>query len=254
MIFDSHAHYDAEAFHQDRDSLLASMREKNVGAVVNVGSSLEGARATVELARRWQMVYGAVGIHPSDVGDLNEEAFQWLSQAAEEEKVVAIGEIGLDYYWDTEPRETQKYWFRRQLELAREKDMPVIIHSREAAQDTLELIREAGGPAYSMVIHCFSYSVEMAREYLNMGYYLGIGGVLTFKNGRKLKEVVDYMPMDRILLETDCPYLSPVPFRGKRNDSSMLVYVAEEISKIKGLDMEQVLEATWNNAKEFYRL
>ena len=144
MIFDSHAHYDAEAFHQDRDSLLASMREKNVGAVVNVGSSLEGARATVELARRWQMVYGAVGIHPSDVGDLNEEAFQWLSQAAEEEKVVAIGEIGLDYYWDTEPRETQKYWFRRQLELAREKDMPVIIHSREAAQDTLARLEAEG--------------------------------------------------------------------------------------------------------------
>lgn len=254
MIFDSHAHYDAEAFDEDRDSLLSSMEERKVGCIVNVGASLPGCRATLELAGRYPMVYGAIGVHPDDTKELDEDSFRWLSQALDQEKVAAVGEIGLDYYWDNTPRDVQKYWFRRQLELAREKNMPVIIHSREAAKDTLDMIQEEGGPDFSMVIHCFSYSVEMARAYLDMGYYLGIGGVLTFKNGRKLKEVVDYMPADRILLETDCPYLAPVPFRGKRNDSTLLTYVAEEIGRIKGMDTEQVLEITWNNAKRFYRL
>ena len=254
MIFDSHAHYDAEAFDKDRDSLLSSMEVRKVGCIVNVGASLNGCRATLELTERYPMVYGAIGVHPDDTRELDEDSFRWLSQALDKKKVVAVGEIGLDYYWDNTPRDVQKYWFRRQLELAREKNMPVIIHSREAAKDTLDVIQEEGGPDFSMVIHCFSYSVEMARAYLDLGYYLGIGGVLTFKNGRKLKEVVDYMPADRILLETDCPYLAPVPRRGKRNDSGLLIHVAEEIGRIKGLDAEQVLEITWNNAKVFYRL
>lgn len=253
-IFDTHAHYDDEAFDTDRETLLASMDEQGVGRIVNVSASLSEIQKTLELIERYPFIYGAAGVHPDDTKELNEDNFEQIRRAAVHEKMVAIGEIGLDYYWDSSDRETQKKWFLRQLELARELDKPVIIHSREAAQDTLELIRQAGGSDFSMVIHCFSYSTELAREYLNMGYYLGIGGVVTYKNGRKLKEVVSYMPLDRILLETDAPYLTPVPFRGKRNSSEKIHYVVEEIARLKNVSQEEVLETTWDNACRFYRL
>lgn len=253
-IFDTHAHYDDEAFDADREELFASMRDQGVERIVNVSASLHEIEETLKLVERCPFIYGAAGVHPDDTKELNEENFEQVRRAAMHEKMVAVGEIGLDYYWDSSDRETQKKWFLRQLELARELDKPVIIHSREAAQDTLELIKAAGGPDFSMVIHCFSYSTEIAREYLNMGYYLGIGGVVTYKNARKLKEVVSFMPLDRILLETDAPYLTPVPFRGKRNSSDKIRFVVEEIAHLKDVSIDEVLETTWDNACRFYRL
>lgn len=253
-IFDTHAHYDDEKFNEDREALLLSMAEQDVERIVNVSASLEEIQATLQLIDQYPFLYGAAGVHPDETKTLDEENFNQIREALKHQKMVAVGEIGLDYYWDATDRDVQKKWFIRQLELAKELDKPVIIHSREAAQDTLEIIKAAGGPDFNMVIHCFSYSVEMAREYLNMGYYLGIGGVVTYKNGRKLKEVVEYMPLDRILLETDAPYLSPVPFRGKRNSSEKIHYVAEEIARLKQVSKEEVLETTWKNACEFYHL
>lgn len=252
-IFDTHAHYDDAAFDEDREELLAGMAGAGVVKIVNAAASLSSVGTTARLAGKYPFLYGTAGVHPDEVGELNEETFAWLSQAAGGDKIVAVGEIGLDYYWDKEGHEDQKRWFVRQLDLARQLGLPVVVHSREAAQDTLDIIkREAGDLCCD--IHCFSYGVELAREYLSRGHYLGIGGVVTFKNARKLKEVVEYMPLDRILLETDCPYLAPVPHRGKRNSSKNLPYVAEAIASIKGISAERVVEATYENAMRFYRL
>lgn len=254
MIFDTHAHYDDKAFDEDREELLASLREHGIEAVVNVGASIAGTKRTLELTRRWPFFYGAVGVHPNETAELDEEKLEWLKQVSAEPKVVAIGEIGLDYYWDDPERDVQKKWFDRQLELAREVGLPVVIHSRDAAKDTLDMMKAAKAGEIGGVIHCFSYGVEMAREYLNMGFFIGIGGVLTFKNARKLKEVAAYAPIERIVLETDCPYLAPVPYRGKRNSSLNLPYVVEELAQIKGLTPEEIVEITNRNARRLYRL
>lgn len=254
MIFDSHAHYDDHAFDEDREQLLASLREHGVGTVVNVGASLEGVQRTISLAEKYPFIYGAVGIHPDEVGALNEESFAWLREQCLLKKTVAVGEIGLDYYWDKENHGLQKEWFIRQLRLAEELKLPVIIHSREAAADTMEILKQEYSPEVPVVVHCYSYSPEMAREYLKMGYYLGIGGVVTFKNAKKLKEVVQTAPLDRLLLETDCPYLAPVPNRGKRNDSRNLIYVAEAVGELKGVSAEEVICVTEENARSFYGL
>ena len=252
-IFDTHAHYDDVAFDKDRDTLLDSMAGAGVSRIVNAAASLSSTETTARLAARCPFVYGTAGVHPDEVGELNEETFAWLSRAAGGPKIVAIGEIGLDYYWDKEGHEEQKRWFVRQLELARTLDLPVVVHSREAAQDTLDIIKnEAQGLCCD--IHCFSYGVELARAYLEQGHYLGVGGVVTFKNAKKLKEVVAYMPLDRLLLETDCPYLAPVPHRGQRNDSRYLTFVAEGIAAIKGISPKRVVEQTYENAMRFYRL
>ncbi|MBP3700352.1 MAG: TatD family hydrolase [Lachnospiraceae bacterium] len=252
-IFDTHAHYDDEAFDSDRDQLLADMREAGVTMIVNAAASLKSTASTGRLVVQYPHMYGTAGVHPDEVGELNEETFTWLKAAAKKDKIVAIGEIGLDYYWDKEQHDAQKYWFIRQLGLARELGLPVVVHSREAAQDTLDIVREHASDLVCD-IHCFSYGVEMAREYLNRGHYLGVGGVVTFKNGRKLKEVVEYMPLDRLLLETDCPYLAPVPYRGKRNSSLYLPHVVDAIAEIKGVSREKVIETSYQNAKRFYRL
>ncbi|MCI6887843.1 MAG: TatD family hydrolase [Lachnospiraceae bacterium] len=254
MIFDTHAHYDDEAFNEDRDELLRSLPEHGIEAVVNVGASIQTTKNTLELMKCYPFVYGAVGVHPNETAELNEHLMDWLKHVAGEEKVVAIGEIGLDYYWNEPEPEVQKHWFVRQLNLAREVGLPIIVHSRDAAKDTLDIIRAEKAGELGGVIHCFSYSVEMAREYLNMGFFLGIGGVLTFNNARKLKEVVDYMPMEQLVLETDCPYLSPVPNRGKRNSSLNLPYVVKAVSEIKGIPEEEVIAVTRENARRMYRL
>ena len=201
----------------------------------------------------YPFVYGAVGIHPDEAGTLTEEHMSEMERLLDLEKIVAVGEIGLDYYWDNESHDVQKKWFIRQLELAKKKDMPVIIHSREAAADTMEIMR---GYASGMraVIHCYSYSVEMAREYVKMGYYIGIGGVVTFKNAKKLVNVVKEIPLTSIVLETDCPYLAPVPYRGKRNSSLYLPYVAEKIAEIKGVNIEEVVRQTEENSRMLYDL
>lgn len=253
MIFDSHAHYDDKQFDGDRDELLSSLGENNIKRIVNVGADLASSKRAIALARQYDFVYAAIGVHPSDVGSLDEDGMQWLREMAAQEKVVAIGEIGLDYYWDKEPQvqERQRYWFRRQLELAREAGLPVIIHSREAAADTMEIMKTCakGIPG---VIHCFSYSKEQALEYVKMGYYIGVGGVVTFQNARKLKEAVAELPIERIVIETDCPYLAPVPNRGKRNSSLNLPYVVKAIADLKGLAPEEVEEITFRNAMEMY--
>lgn len=251
MIFDSHAHYDSEQFDEDREELLNSMQANGIGTILNVGANWDSVTEVVELAERYPFVYAAVGLHPDEVGNLNEERFQFLRMQCQQEKVVAVGEIGLDYYWDNEPHEVQKKWFIRQLELAKEWNLPVIIHSREAAADTLKIMKEHG-QGLRGVLHCFSYSKELAEEYVKMGFHIGIGGVVTFKNGKKLKEVVEAIPMERILLETDCPYLAPEPYRGKRNSSLYLPHIAQEIANIKGIAYEEVVVQTEKNGKELF--
>lgn len=253
MIIDTHAHYDDEAFDEDREELLGSLPGHGIEAVVNIGASIRTSKNTLELMKQYPFVYGAVGVHPSETAELTEEWMEWLKEASSAPKVSAIGEIGLDYYWDEPDRAIQKHWFLQQLSLAREVKLPVVIHSRDAAKDTLDIMKDQKAGEIGGVVHCYSYGVEMAREYLDMGFYLGIGGVLTFNNARKLKEVVAYMPMDRIVLETDCPYLAPVPNRGKRNSSLNLSYVAEAISAIKGVPPEEVIKITNQNAKMLYR-
>lgn len=254
MIVDTHAHYDNEAFNEDRDSLLAGLASQGIEMVVNIGASIQTTKNTLELMEKYPFVYGAVGVHPSETEELKETLIDWLKEAAQKPKTVAIGEIGLDYYWDEPEREVQKYWFIRQLNLAREVKLPVVIHSRDAAKDTLDIMKDERAGDMGGVIHCFSYGVEIAKEYLNMGFYLGIGGVVTFKNARKLREVVKYMPMDRMVLETDCPYLSPEPFRGKRNSSRNLPYVVKVISEIKGILEEDVIAITSSNARALYHI
>lgn len=254
MIFDTHAHYDDEAFDSDRDQLLDSLKAAGILAVTNIGARLASCRTTLKLVERYPWMYGAVGVHPSDTMELDEEGIRWLGEAAARERIVAIGEIGLDYHWEEPDREVQKKWFVRQLDLARERKLPVVIHSREAAGDTLDIMKGERAGDLGGVIHCFSYTKEVAREYLNMGYYLGIGGVVTFNNARKLKEVVEYMPLESIVLETDCPYLAPVPNRGKRNSSLNLPRVVEMIAALKGVSKEQVEAATWENARKMYRI
>ena len=254
MIFDTHAHYDDDAFDEDRDELLSGMAAKNVEYIVNVGASMASSERSLGLAEKYPFIYAAVGVHPDEVGELDEEKFGKLREWTKREKVKAVGEIGLDYYWDKEGHDLQKHWFMRQMELAHEANLPMIVHSREAAKDTLDMVIAAKPFNLSGIIHCYSYSVEQAREYLNMGYYIGIGGVLTFKNAKKLKEVAEYAPLSQIVLETDCPYLAPTPFRGKRNDSSLITYVAEELAAIKNMPVEEVLRITNENGKKLYHI
>ena len=254
MLFDTHAHYDDGAFDKDREEILAGLGAVGVGAVVNVGASLESTRRTLELAWRYPFIYGAVGVHPSECGALTEEDIRWIESLASGKKVVAIGEIGLDYHWEEPERGLQKKWFARQLAMARCVGLPVIIHSRDGAKDTLDILKAEKGEEIGGVVHCFSYTWETARVCLDMGFYLGIGGVATFKNARRLKEVVAYAPLDRLVLETDCPYLAPEPHLGKRNDSRYLSYVAEAVAAIKGIGREQVEAVTWENARRLYRL
>lgn len=254
MIFDTHTHYDDAVFDGDRDVLLKGMKNKGVEFIVNVGSSMDSTRKTLALAKEYPFIYAAIGVHPSETEQLTEEDMQWLRSKASLEKVVAIGEIGLDYHWPEPEPEIQKKWFERQLQLAGEVKLPVIIHSRNAAKDTLDMLKDWRQDITKGVIHCYSYTREMAREYLNMDYYFGIGGVLTFKNAKKLTEAAEYIPMNRILLETDCPYLAPEPYRGKRNQSDYIDFAAQRLSEIKKTSKEEILVQTMRNAKEFYSL
>lgn len=252
MIFESHAHYDDEAFDEDRDILLSSMRDNGIEYIINVGASLQSTRTTMELTRQYPFIYGAAGVHPSETAELNEDNFKWLAKQCKDPKVVAVGEIGLDYYWEEPDHDIQKIWFIRQLELARNSKKPVIIHSREAAKDTYDIMTAQHAEEIGGVIHCYSYSAEMALDYMKMGFYIGIGGVVTFKNGKKMKEVVQAIPIERILLETDSPYLAPEPNRGKRNSSLNIPYIAQEIAQLKGLKPEEVEQITNQNAKQLF--
>lgn len=254
LIFDSHAHYEDKAFSKDREALLTSLRDHGVGYVVDAASSLKTIKDIQELIEKYDFLYGSVGVHPSDTAELSKESLAWMKELCRKEKIVAVGEIGLDYYWDEPDRVIQKKWFEAQLQMAKEVNLPVMIHSREAAKDTFDIMKACHGEEIGGVIHCFSYGVDMAREFLNLGYKIGIGGVLTFTNGKKLKEVAEYVPLESIVLETDCPYLSPVPFRGKRNDSTRLHLVAEALAQIKSVSKEEVIRITCENAIGLYRM
>lgn len=274
MIFDSHAHFDSEQFDEDRDELLMNLHLRSdaagVGKIVNVGANIRGSLNSIGLAEKYEFIYAAVGVHPDDAGEicyLHEaenglsslecaKNFRLLQELALNPQTVAIGEIGLDYHWNVWPKEIQREAFVKQWELALKADLPVIIHSREAAEDTMKIVKNMyarNGEKLQAVMHCYSYGVEQAREYMDMGLLFGIGGVVTFSNARKLKEVVDFLPLNKIMLETDCPYMAPEPFRGKRNDSGMLTLVAEKIAEIKQLPVETVLETTCRNAREFFK-
>lgn len=246
LIFDTHAHYDDEAFDADRETLLASMPEHGVGLILNPGCDLESSRRAVELARTYPHVYAAVGWHPENCAPYTEDSLDALRAWAREPKVVAIGEIGLDYYWEQNPpRELQQRVLRDQLALAQELDLPVIVHDREAHADSLAIVQEF--PAVRGVFHCFSGSVEMARELLKRGWYLGFDGPVTYKSNKKAAEVLAVTPLERILVETDSPYMAPEPCRGKRNDSSLLVYVLEKIAALKGVSAEEMTRITQEN-------
>lgn len=253
MLFDTHAHYDDERFDEDREQLLSSLTEKGVGLVVNPGITLETSRMAVEMAHRYDHVYAAVGIHPENCHDFVPQQIEALRELAKEEKVVAIGEIGLDYYWEENPpRELQQEVFRAQLALAQELDLPVIVHDREAHGDTLQIVQEFSG--VRGVFHCYSGSPEMAQELLKMGWYLGFDGPITFKNARRAPEVAAVTPLDRMLIETDSPYLTPVPYRGKRNDSTYVHLVAEKLAQWKGISAEEMEQITWDNGKRFFNI
>ncbi|WP_461614085.1 TatD family hydrolase [Clostridium sp. Marseille-QA1073] len=253
MIFDSHAHYDDEAFNKDRENVIRDIQEKGVIGVLNCGSDLRGVKISVDLSNKYEFMYAAIGIHPSYADIINEELIEEFREISKNSKVKAIGEIGLDYYWEENPeKEVQKKAFRMQMELAKELNLPVVIHDRDAHKDTLDILKEY--PEVKGVVHCFSGSVEFARECLKLGYYIGVTGVVTFKNAKVIKEVVKAVPIDRLLVETDCPYMAPTPYRGKRNQSDYIEYIIEKIMEIKNLDRETVEINTINNTKRLFNI
>lgn len=252
-IFDTHAHYDSDSFDEDREAVIKELKENGVIGVLNCGSDLYGLRKSVELAKNFDMFYAAVGIHPENADEFNEEVIKEIREYVKYEKVKAIGEIGLDYYWDENPpREVQKEIFRAQMKLADELNLPVIIHDRDAHGDTLEIMKEF--PNVIGVVHCFSGSVEFAKECIKLGYYIGFTGVLTFKNAKKLVDVCREIPADRMLVETDCPFMAPVPFRGKRNKSDYIEYIIDKMSEIRGISGEEVNEILLNNKRNLFKI
>ena len=293
MIFDTHAHYDDEAFNTDREEVLSGLSSRNIGNVVNIGVDIPTCEASLQLAEKYSFIYAAIGYHPSDTARFTdrprEEYLDWLyahvfsdpesalsrkkeltaldetgkspdinvaTQPERNKRVVAIGEIGLDYHWSEsdEENQNQQWWFRRQIALAKEVGLPIVVHSREAAADTMDIIREEHAADCGGIIHCYSYSAEQAVQYVDMGFYIGVGGVVTFKNARRLIETVEAVPLDRIVLETDCPYLAPEPYRGKRNDSGLIPYIAAEIAAIKCFSVDEVIRQTTINAERVYRI
>ena len=253
MIFETHAHYDDEAFDEDRDELIPGLYEKGIEKIVNISVNRKTCEDTLGLIEKYPFFYGALGFHPSECADFNEAEYQWIKEAAEHERVVAIGEIGLDYHWPEPERELQKRVFKEQLRLARETGLPIVVHSRDAAKDTMDILKEHGA-GLSGVVHCYSYHAQDALEYVRLGFNIGIGGVITFKNAHKLREVAEAVPLESIVIETDCPYLAPEPYRGKRNCSLYLTYVIDKLAEIKGITSEEAEQATWQNAMRMYNL
>lgn len=251
QYFESHAHYDDRKFREDREMLLGELLPASgVSHIINIGCDVKSSETSLRLAEKYDYIHAAVGVHPHELYDMSSQTIDKLRKMSKHPKCVAIGEIGLDYHYDTHPREFQRFWFIRQLRLAEETGLPVVIHSREASQETFDLIQATKVRRGS--IHCYSGSAEMAKDYVKMGFHIGVGGVVTFPNAKKLVEVVEAIPLESILIETDCPYLAPVPNRGKRNDSSNLKYVVEKIAEIKGISPEEVAKITEQNAKDLF--
>lgn len=254
MLFDSHAHYDDEKFDDDRHSLLESMQENNVGGIVNSCSELSDMERIIPLIEKYPFMYATVGIHPHSADTLDDEALERIKAYLEHPKVKAIGEIGLDYYYDFSPRKVQQEAFARQAELAKELKVPIVIHDRDAHKDTMDILRSVDVRDSGGEFHCYAGGVEMAREILGWGMYIAFGGSLTFKNARRPAEVAAYVPLDMMLIETDSPYLTPTPYRGRRNSSLYIHLVAEKIAEIKGIPVEEVERATFENAKKCFNI
>lgn len=254
MIFDSHAHYNDERFKEDLDEVLSSMKENNVGYIMNACSSVGEFSEIRRIIEKYPFVYGAAGVHPHEAAEMTEEALGQIAEFLNYPKIKAIGEIGLDYFYDNSPRDVQKYWFAKQVDLAVELNMPVIIHDRDAHKDTMDILKEHDVKAVGGAFHCYTGSAEMVKDVLDMNMYIAFGGAITFKKAVKPVEAVRAVPIERMLIETDCPYLTPEPHRGKRNSSLYIHYVAEKIAEIKGIEVEEVIEKTTENAIKCFRI
>lgn len=254
MLFDTHMHLNASQFDEDREEVLKRAREHGVGMMVNVGFNRETIEETLQLAEMHDFIYVAVGWHPTDAVTMKDEDLAWLEELCEHPKVVALGETGLDYYWDTSPKDVQQEVFRKQIRLAIKKNMPLIIHNRDAHQDVLQILREEHAEETGGIMHCFSGDWETAKQALEMNFYISFGGPITFKNAKLPKEVLAQVPLDRLLIETDCPYLAPHPYRGKRNEPGYVRLVAEAAAEIKGISVQEIEEITTKNAKNVFKL
>ncbi|BAU26207.1 TatD DNase family protein [Aneurinibacillus soli] len=255
MLFDTHAHLNDEKFNEDREEVIARAQENGVSYICNIGYNRETIESSLELARQYDFIYTAIGWHPQDAITMTDDDLVWIEKlAAEEKKVVGIGEIGLDYYWDTSPKDVQHDVFRKQIRLAKKLKLPIIIHDREAHQDIMDILREEKAEEVGGIMHCFSGSPEMAEQCIKMNFYISLGGPVTFKNAKKPKEVAEAVPLDRLLIETDCPYLTPEPYRGKRNESGYVRYVAEKIAELKNISVVEMAQITTANAKNLFRI
>lgn len=254
MFIDSHAHLDDERFDDDRETVIKNLKTDQIDIVINIGADIASSKSTLNLAQTYDNIYSVVGVHPHSVSELVGVGLDEIEKLARDEKTVAIGEIGLDYYYENSPKQLQKEYFIEQIRLAKKLDLPIVIHSREAVKDTLDIIKSEKSSNLRGVMHCFSSSVEIAKEYVKLGFYIAIGGVVTFKNARVTKEVAKYVPLESLLIETDCPYLAPEPFRGKRNEPKYIKYTAEEIAKIKEVDLEEIAKITSANAKKLFEI
>lgn len=252
MLIDTHAHLDSEQYDDDREEVIRRAQEEGVSKIVNIGFNRERIPTSIALAEKHEFIYCAVGWHPQDANSMTPDDLDWIEQLSNHKKVVAIGEIGLDYYWDTAPRDIQAQIFREQIRLARKVKKPIIIHNREAHHDVVQILREEKAEEIGGIMHCFSGSWETAKLCLQMNFYISFGGPVTYKNARQPKEVLAKVPLDRLLIETDCPYLTPHPFRGKRNESSYIKYVAEAAAQIKEISVEEIARITSNNAKKVF--
>ena len=254
MLFDTHAHYDDERFNEDRYDVINKAHESGILYILNASSNIATAVESIALTQAFSFVYAAVGIHPHNVQQIKSDTIATLADFASDNKVVAIGEIGLDYYYDSSPREIQRHWFAMQISLARNLKLPIIVHNRDAHEDIMKVIKNENARDVGGVFHCYTGSIEMARELLNNNFLISIGGAVTFKNAKKLIEVVKYVPLDRLLIETDCPYLTPEPHRGKRNDSSYIRLVAEKIAEIRAIEFDEVAKVTTESAKKLFKI
>ncbi|MGE5330049.1 MAG: TatD family hydrolase [Deltaproteobacteria bacterium] len=251
-LFDSHAHYDDKRFAEDYDEVILNAFNSGVKYILNAGSDIATSKKSIELAEKYDFIYAAAGVHPHEVEKLGSSDYEELKKLCGHHKVVAVGEIGLDYFYDYSPREIQKQWFTKQVELSKELNMPIIIHNRDSHEDMMNIVRKYAPYLNSGVFHCFAGSWEMAKELLELGFYISFGGSITFKNAKKSVEILEKMPENRILIETDCPYLTPEPFRGQRNHSGYVRLVAEKISQIRGVPIEEIAKTTTENTKRLF--
>lgn len=252
MLIDSHVHLDDIKFDGDRHILIENFKNNNIELVINIGADLKSSVASVDLANKYPNIYAAIGVHPHSAKEVNTMVMEQLKELALNEKVIAIGEIGLDYYYDNSPRDIQRKWFIEQLKLAKELDLPVIIHTRDAMGETFDILKNNQNGNVRGVLHCYSGSSEMALEYIKMGFYISLGGPVTFKNARLVREVAEAVPLDKLLIETDCPYLTPEPYRGKRNEPVYVKYVAEKIAEVKKISYDELVKATNRNTKKLF--